>query len=231
MGGRGSWSASHGGVRQSAGGGGSLYVSGKTETRKDIRQLFINELGFKELYGTNTVGTAQLAALGIQLKKLEKQDHVLANNNVYLSVTKKKGLKGAALLAKDGSMVLFINPDSHNSVSKYRKTLKREQASGHKTATDGKITSDFSYTARHEFGHLVQFDRIKSGKKADSMRNEIRSISRKNYNDGTKSPSRYGSENMYEFFAEGYASLTGGNPSALGKATGDWLRKNGRRKQ
>ena len=33
--------------------------------------MFIDELGFKELYGTDNIPTAQLGALGIQLKKLE----------------------------------------------------------------------------------------------------------------------------------------------------------------
>lgn len=232
MGGRGSFSSSHGGVSSSAGGAGSLYIGSQIETREDIRQLFINELGFQELYGTNAVDTAQLAALGIQLKKLEKEDHVIANNKVYLTVTNKEGVKGAALLARDGSMVIFVNPKSHNSVSGYRQTLKNEQATGFKTLTDGKITNDFSYTARHEYGHLVQFDHTKTtGKSASTIRSEIRSIAKKRYSDNMENPSRYGSRNMYDFFAEGYASLTGGKPNALGKATGEWLQNNGRRKK
>lgn len=231
MGGRGSWSKTHGGIVGSAGGAGSLYVSGQVETREDIRQLFINELGFTELYGTNAVDTAQLAALGIQLKKLEKQDGVLANNKVYLTITNQEGVKGAAALAKDGSMIMFVNPKLHNSVSGFRQTLKSEQKSGFKTLTDGKITNDFSYTARHEFGHLVQYDHMKTtGKSAKTMRSEIQNIAKTRYNNSQKHPSKYGSTNEYEFFAEGYASMSGGKPSVLGKATSDWLSVNGRRK-
>ncbi|MDO4854423.1 MAG: hypothetical protein Q4A43_03300, partial [Coriobacteriia bacterium] len=55
----------HGGVASSSGGAGSLYISSSVETRSDIRKMFIDELGFKELYGTNSLSTAQLGALGI----------------------------------------------------------------------------------------------------------------------------------------------------------------------
>lgn len=71
MGGRGSFSFTHGGVAASSGGAGSLYIPSTVETRSDIRKMFIDELGFRELYGTNALSTAQLGALGIQLKKLE----------------------------------------------------------------------------------------------------------------------------------------------------------------
>lgn len=227
MGGRGAFSASHGGMRLSSGGAGSLYISSKVETRKDIRQLFINELGFKELYGTNNIPTAQLGALGIQLKKLEQKYGVLSDGKVYLSVTNKPGAKGAAMMTKDGSMVLFVNPSAHSSVSGYRNSLRREQRSGFKTATDGRVTNDFSYTARHEYGHLLQFQTTSNtGKSAGQIRNEVQSIARKKYKASSKSPSRYGATNVYEYFAESFASATGGNPNAHGKAMNDWLRNN-----
>lgn len=127
MGGRGSWSRTHGGVRESGGADGQLYVSKERDMRKDIRQLFVNELGFKDVVGTGDIPVAQLGALGIQLKKLEKQHGVLANGNVILAATGKNGVKGAAAVAADGSMVLFVNPSAHSSVKGYRETLKGEQ--------------------------------------------------------------------------------------------------------
>lgn len=226
MGGRGSWSRTHGGVRESGGGGGQLYVSKRRDMRKDIRQLFVNELGFKDVVGTGDIPVAQLGALGIQLKKLEKQYGVLANGNVILSATSKRGVKGAAAVAADGSMVLFVNPSAHSSVKGYRETLKGEQKSGFKTATDGKITNDFSYTARHEYGHLLQFQTTRNnGKSAGTIRNEVQSIAKRKYGAKSNNPSRYGAKNEHEYFAESFASMTGGKPNAHGKALSDWLKK------
>lgn len=229
MGGRGSFSASHGGVKASANGGGSLYMSGKTEQRPDIRKLFIDELGFKELYGTGDIPTAQLGAIGNLLKQNERNQRVLANNDVYLSVTNKPGVKGAAMMTRDGSMVLFLNPSAHSNVGSYRQTLRSEQRSGYKTRTDGRITNDFAYTARHEYGHLVQFDATsRTGKSAGQIRKEVQSIAKSKYNASSSSPSRYGSSNNYEYFAERYASMSSGRPNAHGKAMADWLKRNGR---
>lgn len=227
MGGRGSFSRSHGGVRSSSDGGGSLYISQDVENRADIRRMFIDELGFKELYGTGSIPTAQLGALGIELKKLERQYGVISGGKTYLAVTNKKGVLGAAAQYGDGSTVLFINPSAHSSVSDYRKTLQSSQASGFKTATDGRVTSDFSYTARHEYGHLLQYRTTsETGKSAAQIRNEVQSTAKGKYNASGSNPSRYGATNEREYFAESFASMTGGNPNAHGNALSDWLKRN-----
>ncbi len=230
MGGRGAFSASHGGMRLSSGGAGSLYISSKVETRKDIRQLFINELGFKELYGTNSIDTAQLSAIGIQLKKLKSEYPTLEKSQVYLSVTREPDAKGAAAQMRDGSMIMLLNPNYHNGVSKSRATLRGEQKEGFKTKTDNKITNDFSYTARHEYGHLTQFTITReTGKNASTIRSEVQSIAKSH---GAKSaiPSKYGGTNEYEYFAESFASMTGGKPNAHGRALSEWMKKNRRAK-
>lgn len=95
----------------STGNGGRLYVSSKPETRRDIRKLFIDELGFKEFYGTNEIPTAQLASLAIELKKYESKYHTLKNSKVALSVTYKRGVKGAAAELGNGNMLMFVNPN------------------------------------------------------------------------------------------------------------------------
>jgi hypothetical protein len=207
--------------------GGRIYVSGKPETRSDIRKLFISELGFKELYGTNEIPTAQLASLAIELKKHERKAHTLANNNVVLAATHKKGVKGAAADLGGGNMVMFVNPEYHTSVSGSRKVLKSEQRSLYKTKTNGKVTKDFTYTARHEYGHLTQFSYTnRTGKSASQIRSEVQSIARKKYGARIlKNPSRYGAQNEYEYFAESFASMTGGKPNSHGKALRDWLRQ------
>ena len=229
LGGRGSFSASHGGVKVSVHGAGSLYISEKKETRSDIRQMFINELGFKELYGTNSIPTAQLGAIGNALKQNERNQNILKNNNVFLSITNDPGTKGAAMQMRDGSMVMFLNPSLHSNVGGYRKTLRNEQKIGFKTKTDNKITNDFAYTARHEYGHLVQYDATRrTGKNAGQIRNEVQSIAKNKYNANKSNPSGYGSSNVREYFAESYASMTSGKPNAQGKAMADWLKKNGR---
>lgn len=211
-----------------SGGGGQIYIAKQVETRPDIRQLFINELGFKELYGTNDIPTAQLASLAIELKKQERAIHTLRDNEVSLSATSKAGVKGAAADLGNGKMVLFVNPSMHSSVSKYRANLRGEQASQFKTKTNGTPTKDFTYTARHEYGHLTQYSYTnKTGKSASQIRSEVQSIAAKKYG-ATKSnqPSRYGATNQYEYFAESFASATGGRPNAHGKAMNDWIKKN-----
>lgn len=225
MGGRGSFSSSHGGIKVSSGGASNFYVSQKQETRKDIRTLFIDELGFKDVYGTSNIPTAQLAALGIQLKKSESKLKTLQKNEVYLAAINKPGVKGAAAQMGDGSFAIFINPSEHTSVGGYRKTLRSEQASGYKTKTNNKITNDFSYTARHEYGHLTQYSITKNtGKSASQIRNEVQNISRTKYNGKRSTPSTYGSKNDREYFAESFASMTGGNPNSHGMALSDWLK-------
>lgn len=213
----------------SANGAGSLYVSGSAESRPDIRQMFINELGFKEMYGTDSIPTAQLGAIGNALRQNERNQKILENNNVYLAVTNQPGVKGAAARMKDGSMIMFLNPSAHSNVGQYRSGLRSEQRSGFKTATDGRSTSDFSYTARHEYGHLVQYDATaRTGKSAAQIRNEVQQIAKSRYNATSANPSRYGASKPQEYFAESYASMYGGNPNAHGKALSDWLKSNGR---
>lgn len=231
MGGRGSFSKTHGGVSVSSGGAGSLYISSSVETRSDIRKMFIDELGFQELYGTNALSTAQLGALGIQLKKLERQYGTISKGKTYLSVVNKPGVLGAAMQMKDGSKVMFINPGEHENVGAYKKTLSDSQKSGFKTKTDGKVTSQYSYTARHEYGHLTQYN-LRNGATGNAanasdarMRTEIRGIAKSKYGARSDSPSGYGATNRREFFAESFASMTGGNPNAYGKAMRDWFGK------
>lgn len=227
MGGRGSFSASHGGFAQSVGGAGSLYISGEVETRPDIRQLFINELGFQELYGTESIPTAQLASLAIELKKYEKITHTLQDNKVYFAATNKEDVKGAAGKMRDGSMVMFVNPSYHTSVSSSRKILQSEIKHAFKTETNNTPIKNFTYTARHEYGHLTQYSITdKTGKTASRIRNEVQYIAKNKYKAKGSNPSTYGAKNEREYFAESFASMTGGKPNAHGKALRDWLKDN-----
>lgn len=233
MGGRGSFSTVHGGVASSSNGAGSLYVSEEPETREDIRKLFIDELGFSELYGTNKIPTAQLAALAIELKKYERKYNVINDGKTYLSITNEEGVMGAAMQMRDGSKMMFINPDYHTSVKNSNSILKAEQKSGYVTKTNNEVNKQFTYTGRHEYGHLLQYTMRKqiggSADQADNkMRQEIRNIATTKYGAKEKNPSAYGSTNRREFFAESFASMTGGNPNAYGKAMNDWLKKRGK---
>lgn len=225
MGSRGVFSKSHGGVARSSGGG-TGYIPNTPETREDIRELFINQLGFKELYGTNSIGIAQLSALAQELQKIEHEHHVLRDNEVYLATTNKKGVYGYASQMNDGSYLIALNTNSHNNVGKKVKEQKEQARSGYKTKTDGKITNDYSYTARHEYGHVKQFAITdKTGKSAKQIRSEVKNIAKKSYN-SRKAPSGYGNSNEHEFFAESFASMTGGKPNSQGKALKEWLKRN-----
>lgn len=218
----------HGGVAKTGGvGGATFYMSSTPDNRPDIRKLFIDELGFKDVLGTSGIPTAQLGALAIQLKKSERVYHTLANNEVYFSAINKAGVKGAASQFADGTMALFVNPQYHTSVSGSRKVLQSEQRTKFKTETDGRVTNNFSYTARHEYGHLTEFSIMKrTGKSDNTIRSEVQSIAEKRYGAKASHPSGYGSTNSKEYFAESFASMTGGKPSAHGKAMKDWLKLN-----
>lgn len=207
---------------------GRIYISKRPETRLDIRKLFIEELGFKELYGTSEIPTAQLASVAIELKKQEKLLHTLAKNDVILSVTHKSGVKGSAADLGAGAMVMFLNPSYHTNVGYSRSVLRSEQEAKNKTETNKKVTKDFTYTARHEYGYLTQFSYTNStGKSASQIRDEVQSIAKSKYNaGGSADPSGYGALNAVEYFAESFASMTGGRPNAHGKALRDWIRKN-----
>lgn len=229
MGGRGSFSKTHGGIASSSGNM-TGYITDKEETRSDIRKLFVDELGFTNIYGTENMPKAQLGALAIELKKYEREFGVINDGTTYLVTVNDPSIKGAAALMKDGSKMLAINPTYHSSVSGFNSILKSEQQSGYKTKTNNKVNKQFTYTVRHEYGHLLQYNlrQIVGGttNQADNkMRKEITSIAKQKYGAKAKNPSGYGSSNAREFFAESFASMTGGNPNAYGKALKDWLNK------
>lgn len=199
------------------------------EKRADIRRMFIDELGFKEVFGTNNMSPAQLGAIAIELKKHEAKTHTLRDNNVIFSTMHNATAYGAASDMGGGKMALFINPKYHANVGEHRAMLRAEQKAGFKAKTNGTPTKDYTYTARHEYGHLTQFSITnKTGKDAAQIRSEVRAIAAKRYG-ATKSldPSRYGGYNKYEYFSESYASMTGGRPNAHGKALKAWMKENG----
>ena len=226
MGGRGSFSLTHGGY--TGGHGGKIgYIPKTPESREDIRELFINRLGFAELYGTDKIGKAQMAAIAQELQKIEHEHHVLRDNKVYLATTNNKGVYGFATEMGDGSYLIALNTGAHNNVGQKVASQKRSAKSGFKTNTDGKITNDYSYTARHEYGHVKQFSITnKTGKDAEQIRSEVQKIARKDYNAKGKNPSGYGGKNKYEYFAEAFSSMTGGKPNGHGKALKKWLKQN-----
>lgn len=226
MGSRGQFSQTHKGVVNSGGGGSPGYIPKTPEKREDIRELFINQLGFKELYGTNKIGKAQMSAIAQELQKIEHEHHVLRDNKVYLATTSKKGAYGYAMQMGDGSYLIAINTNAHNNVGQKVKEQKQMAKSGFKTKTDGKINNDYSYTARHEYGHVKQYAITKkTGKSAAKIRSEVQNIAKKSYN-SNQAPSSYGKKNEYEYFAESFSSMTGGKPNAQGKALKKWLKQN-----
>lgn len=228
MGGRGSMYKTVGGGGGKGGGdkGVWLEIPKTKEKRADIRKLFIDELGFQEMYGTNKIPTAQLAALAIELKKHEKTYNVIKNEKVSFFGFNKEGTRGVAIKTSDG-LYLGVNAKIHSSVTNQRKSIKEEQRTGFKVKTDGRVTKDFTQTARHEYGHLLQYQITSKTKKSDTqIRKEVNKIAKTKYNSNTLDPSGYGAKNHAEFFAESFSSMTGGNPNAQGKALKDWIKKN-----
>lgn len=207
-----------------------VYSAGhkfENEKRKDIIELFVNRIGFSKMYDTKDIGTAQLSVMAQELQKLDHKYKVIQNNDVWLTTTYNCdvfGVAGKRFLGGDGEFIMKLNPSKLNDVKKASETVKYNVKIKYVTSTKDKLNALYSYTVRHEYGHLLQYAiSKKTGKSALTIQKELIKM-----NGGkSKSPSTYGKKNEWEFFAESFANMTGGKPTSSGKTLEKWLKKNG----
>lgn len=244
MGGRGSVSASYNNktvqinIGDAGGGGNFKIIDATPDSRTDIQKMFVDELGADLIGGTQSMNTAALGAVGIQLKNLEKQyGAISASPGFEVVAVGDPGVKGAVGVdIISGSQTLFINPGYMGNITKYNKGLASEQKSGFKMPTDGSVKNQARYTITHEYGHMLQnamYQKAKangyqgtSGEYARSVASEISKNAVSRYGGTQKSLSSYGAKNSAEFFAEAFANANLGNPNSIGKAMNDYLKKN-----
>lgn len=239
MGGRGSTSQS-GKIKVGNDFGGGLgdigFIDETPDQRKDINTMFVGELGFKAVQGTNGLDTAVIGSMGVQLNNLERRYGAIGvePNNMVLQGVANTDFNAAV---SRGNKTLYIDVGNMDSISNIVKGKRNAEKSGWSMPTDGSVKSHARYTITHEYGHILQNSMyskaVKSGYKgtqdefARNASNEIIKIAQTKYGGSQKDLSTYGAKNTAEFFAESFANANLGNPNALGKAMNDYLKNNG----
>lgn len=241
MGGRGSFSFSDGKKRESF----KLLgvstqvrpknVGGSPDSRKDIVTL-ANMAGFTEVLGTQDIGTQSLGFYIRAIGSLEKEYGALKAVPTTLAGADFSGNTLAAAGANSKSATLLLGRSPMGSAIRVAKTQTAMEKTNWAMPTDGKLSSRAKATVTHEYGHLLQdalyqkavakgYTGTKAQHAAEIFKT-IKDTAKTKYGANGKSLSRYGHSNAYEAFAESFASLNGGNPTAFGKALGDYLKAN-----
>lgn len=240
MGGRGSYSMSNGRTRAkikllgASSGVRAHNVGGPRDVRKDVSEL-AKMAGFAGALGTDSIGKQSMSSYMTAIGRLEKEYGALKAVPTTVAGADGKGFHAAAATGPGGA-TLILNRASMGNAARHARETARESAAGFKMPTNGKLTSNARYTVTHEYGHLLQNALYQKARKSGYNRSQrqfaakaYRDISRtaaKKYGATGKSLSKYGKTNAFEAFAESFASLHSGAPTAYGKAMADYLRKN-----
>lgn len=219
-------------------GGGLTNIGGAADRRADIQTMFVSELGFEEVSGTNRIPTATLGSYGIVLNELEREYGAIAASEgvVFTTANSRDAATGtlAAIYYNDSqpnNQFMVINSSKLSSTKQALKVQSESESTGWWPSTNGKITRRNGQIITHEYGHMLSNAlAAQSGMTGSSFSlkaaQEITSIARSKYGASSSSPSTYGGTNAAELFAESFASYRSGNPNAYGKAMGDWLQSN-----
>lgn len=239
MGGRGSWSmtGSGGGKVRMLGKSINVHMSGlggPVDSRRDVRDV-AQQAGFAGALGTDDIGTSPMGSYIAAVNKLERQYGAMRDVPTYIAGADGSGFYAAAMSNNDFA-VLAINRELMGNAAKHAKATAREGKSGFKMPTDGRLTSDAHYTIVHEYGHLLQGALYRNAARngyigsekqyRSKAYREIKGIAEKKYKANGNGLSGYGRYDTAEFFAECFAGANSGRPTAYGKATSDWLKKN-----
>ena len=241
MGGRGSFSVSSGKKRESF----KLFgvstqqspknVGGSPDGRQDIVAL-AHVAGFTEVLGTQDIGTQSLGFYIKAIGNLEKKYGALKAVPTSLAGADFSNNALAAAGGNSKGATLLLSRSSMGNAIGAAKAQAAMEKTNWAMSTDGKLSSRARATVTHEYGHLLQnalyqkavakgYTGTKS-QHANETYKTIVGIAKTKYGANSNSLSRYGRSNAYEAFAESFASLNGGNPTAFGKALGDYLKAN-----
>lgn len=238
MGGRGSYSISgRNGKVTLMGKNTGVYarnVGGATESHKDV--VTLGEMaGFKEIMGLDSVGIQSMGAYISAIGALEREYGALKAVPTVLLGADGIGFYAAAGGTNNGAAML-LNRRYMSNAAKHAKVSNHESSKGFKMPTNGKLTTAATYTVKHEYGHLLQNalykKAVENGYKGSSQKhareiyNQIKHTAIKKYGATSKSLSSYGKSNVYEAFAESFAGLHSGNPTAFSLALRDYLNSN-----
>ena len=240
MGGRGSYSvsgASGGGKIRLLGRNTNVHmknVGGAAESREGINTL-AGQAGFISVSGLDDVGTQSLGAYISAIGKLEKEYGALASTPTILTGADGKSFYAAAG-EFNGGAAMVLNRKYMSNAAKHAKAEGAESSKGFKMPTDGKLTSNATYTVKHEYGHLLQFALYRKAaangytgtvnQHAADVYKQVKQTAIKKYGATASSLSGYGKSNASEAFAEAFAGLHSGKPTAFSYALRDYLKSN-----
>ncbi|OFK24216.1 DUF4417 domain-containing protein [Olsenella sp. HMSC062G07] len=238
IGGRGSYSATAGAMKERVkllGADTNAHLSnigGAPDSRRDVIEIARNA-GFSGVYGTDEIKTQSMSSYMQQVHSLEQKYGALHAVPTQLLGADGKGFYAAASSAGNGQAVLVLHRRNASNVVALAHAHEREENSGFKMPTDGRLTSRANYTITHEYGHLVQnalyTQAVRNGytgserKFAGTAKREIEEIAIGRYGGSGSMMSGYGHYNAHEFFAESFAYSQLGAPNAYGRAMNDYL--------
>lgn len=211
-------------------------VGGSPDSRADIATLGDNA-GFVGVLGTDAIGTQSLGLYIQAVGNLERRYGAL--NAIPTTLAGADFADSRVLAAAGGSSsgaVLLLGRSAMGNAAKAARAQKHMEDAKWSMPTDGRLTSRAKATVTHEYGHLLQNalyqKAVKGGytgtrqQHAAEVYRTVKNTAKKKYKASSGSLSRYGRSNAFEAFAESFASLNGGNPTAFGKALGDYLKTN-----
>ncbi|WP_148362926.1 hypothetical protein [Olsenella massiliensis] len=111
--------------------------------------------GFKDVVGTDAIGTQSMGAYLSAIAKMEKEYEALKATPTVLAGADGEGFYAAAGSIGDGA-VMLLNRSYMGNAAKHARSQRDEESSGFKMPTNGRITSQAAYTVKHEYGHLLQ---------------------------------------------------------------------------
>lgn len=209
-------------------------VGGAVDQREDIQKSFVDELGFKDVLGTNDINTATLNSYAIALKRLEQKYGAIGMSENPIFVTANGNPNYVAAVARSrlnpADQYMIINSNVLGTTRENLREQAASEAARWSARTDKRITSRNAYTVTHEYAHM--YHNALAAKRgvsveqltAKARRAIIRTANSKYKRAGYQST--YSKTNPMEFFAEAFANWESGRPDAYGKAMGDWLKKN-----
>lgn len=204
-------------------------ISEIADKRSDIQTMFVSQLGFGNIGGTNNIQTATIGSYGIALQKLEKKYNAIAQAEsvTFAAGSDRTSNAPAAQVSWNRSnplkMQLAINTAFMGNTKENIQLSATGEKTKFKSATDGRITSLNGRTITHEYGHILEnVISVNTNKSHDKIAGEIKQIAKTRYNTNLKKPvSKYGNTNSSEFFAETFASLNSGGKSGYTLAMKD----------
>lgn len=242
MGGRGSLSYNGHKIRVTATGKKVSGVMVAPDNRADIRNK-AQSIGFRDVYNTSSIDSEVMNASLDKLKALEDKYGAIGNStNIVLNGVNSDAFAYVARGGIHGSNVksqtLNFSLENMGNANDLAGATKKAIANGlfSQAKTDRKTL--LSYTATHEYGHILEnviYSNSKSSSKktiasfADSAKKGIENIATKKYGYNKNKPvtSKYSNTNSREFFAEAFANANSGKPNAIGKALNDWVKQQG----